>query len=541
MEKSKVMQIVKLKNHSPTFHDVWRKFNDITKNIAFSMVLDLFPITPLEMKTLQNAIRLAEPFYQFPSETQLLEIIIPRIYNQVKQKVLNTIKSDLLKGVKSVALTIDGWNGRSIADYMSVTIHYWTEEYECRHLLLQLESLPRTWNTAQDLFHLIENVLLKYGLSEERTESVHIVTANGNNIVKAISMSDKWIRIPCFARLFQQTVDDVLRSFPHLDELVTKCRYLLAAIWTKSATDVEFHKSKLHSSCILDDIVPSWNSIFDIFDSLLKLRSTLQIFLEEADLPAKGLAEADWETIESYVQMFSLLKQASVLFSEEAYPPLSLYLPTIRGILELMESMNLNNQLSVQLIRSICSRFGHINTNQSMIIAMVLDPRFKTRLLAEDEQFAVFDMVKGKMLSVDRDERQATRGDTDRIEHFADQSLKTYFTKIETKKAADDTDGRLAEAELTYYLCQNVVPMNTAINQWWKGNCRHFPKLAKLARIYLSVPAVQVCSERAFPNKRGFIVDSRAELLTSQVNVLDLMRISFLNSNLGQFRDDVDL
>lgn len=100
MKKNKVLQIVKLKSHNPTFHDVWKKFNDITKNIAFSMVLDLFPITPLELKTLRNTIKAAEPFYQFPSETQLLEIIIPQIYNQVKLKVINTIKSDLLKGYK---------------------------------------------------------------------------------------------------------------------------------------------------------------------------------------------------------------------------------------------------------------------------------------------------------------------------------------------------------------------------------------------------------------------------------------------------------
>lgn len=124
---------------------------------------------------------------------------------------------------------------------------------------------------------------------------------------------------------------------------------------------------------------------------------------------------------------------------------------------------------------------------------------------------------------------------------IADESLKTYFTKMEKKRSDEEARQKLAEAELTYYLCQDVVTLNIAIDEWWKQNALNFPKLAKLARIFLSVPALQVSSDRAFPNKRGFLIDNRAELLTNQLNVLDLMRISFLNYNLGQFKNDVTL
>lgn len=285
---------------------------------------------------------------------------------------------------------------------MTVTVHYWTEDYEPRHFLLQLESLPKTWNTAQDLFHLIQNVLLKYGFSEDNT-TIHMVTANGYNIVKAVSMNDKWIRVPCFARLLQFTVDDVLKNFPGFYSLVRRCRYMISVLWSKKpALQTKSNKLLAQSSLILDDFVPSWTSVFEMFNNLLKLRTTLNIFLQDQSSIPEKLSEADWEQIYSYVQIFSLLKQASNLMSKELYPPLSLYLPTVRSILELMESMKLNNQLSARLIRSICLRFGHINTNESMIIAMVLDPRFKTRLLSEDEKFTVFDIVKNKMLSIKR-------------------------------------------------------------------------------------------------------------------------------------------
>ncbi|XP_008205139.1 zinc finger BED domain-containing protein 1 [Nasonia vitripennis] len=539
MQKNRTMQIVKVKNYTPSFNEIWKRYADITKNIAFSIAIDLIPISSPEMKDLKDVLKVLEPFYQFPSEKQLLEVIIPQLYDQVKKKMTLAIKEDLSKGVNRIALTIDGWTCRSIADHMTVAVHYWTEDFVPRHYLLQLESLPKKWNTAQDLFHLVQNVLLKYGFSKEKT-TIHIVTANGQNIVKAISLNDRWIRIPCFARLLQLTVDDVLKNFNNFNSLVAKCQQLVAALWSKASIESEANKSEVHSSSILDDIVPSWNSVFEMFDNLLKLRTTLYAFLKELSSPPEMLTESDWETISCYVQVFSLLKQASKLMSEEVYPPLSLYLPTIRGILELMESMNLNNQLSMQLIRSICSRFGHINTNESMIIAMVVDPRFKTRLLSDDEKFTVFDIVKSKMLSINSN--TTVISETDKIKNPSDTPLELYFMNIKKQEnPTSNTCEKIAEAELTYYLYKNVVSMDTAIHEWWKDNSKRFPKLCELAKIYLSIPAVQVSTERAFPNKQGFNIDTRAEILTNQTNVLDLMRISFLHSNLGKFETDISL
>lgn len=104
-----------------------------------------------------------------------------------------------------------------------------------------------------------------------------------------------------------------------------------------------------------------------------------------------------------------------------------------------------------------------------------------------------------------------------------------------------NTCEKIAEAELTYYLYENVVSMDTVINEWWKDNSKRFPKLCELAKVYLSIPAVQVSTERAFPNKQGFNIDTRAAILTDQINVLDLMRISFLHSNLSKFETDISL
>ncbi|XP_014211530.1 zinc finger BED domain-containing protein 6-like [Copidosoma floridanum] len=512
---------------APSFNEIWTKNRKLTKNIAFSVALDLFPITSPEIKRARDALRVTEPFYQFPTEKHLYEVILPRMYDQVKQKVQQTVRSDLAKGVKQIALSIDGWTGRSVSDHMSITAHYWTADFEPRHFLLQLESLPRAWNTAHDLFHLIQNVLLKYGFAGAPNDGgrvVHIVTANGHNVVEATELNPNWIRVPCLARLLQLTVDDALDHHDEFNALRTKCERLLSALWSKSG-------SSTGGSLLRDEVVPSWNSIHEMFDSLLRLRGAVRAFLQES--PDLQLTDTDWESMERYVGTLAPLRQATEMLSGEPYPPLSLYIPTARAVFELVRSASsLDDCLADRLGGAMCSRFGRaLNANESMVVAMVLDPRFKTRLLSDEERPTVVDIVRDKML-------ETTGTAVPRSRKRASSPLEQYLARMgdEQKPSLE----KAVEAELAHYLCEDVVPMDSRINEWWRRHSRLFPRLGDLARVYLAVPAVQVSTERAFPRKRGFDLDRRAELLASQANVLDLMRISFLNHNLGYFEAEVD-
>jgi len=55
---------------------------------------------------------------------------------------------------------------------------------------------------------------------------------------------------------------------------------------------------------------------------------------------------------------------------------------------------------------------------------------------------------------------------------------------------------------------------------WWKLNEIRFPGLAKLARLYLSVPASQASCERLFSVARNDITDKRTRMLPDLVEAL---------------------
>lgn len=84
-----------------------------------------------------------------------------------------------------------------------------------------------------------------------------------------------------------------------------------------------------------------------------------------------------------------------------------------------------------------------------------------------------------------------------------------------------------ASAELSNYLLEKHVEFGEV--EWWKDNEARFPKLAKLVRKYLCIPATSVASKRVF-SKSGEILSKKRSRLSP--NRLDML--IFLNHNYYQ-------
>ena len=87
----------------------------------------------------------------------------------------------------------------------------------------------------------------------------------------------------------------------------------------------------------------------------------------------------------------------------------------------------------------------------------------------------------------------------------------------------------LPENELNKYLGE-VTTEEPDIFVWWQTNCTTFPKLHKLARKYLSVPATSCPSERLFSKAGEIISKKRSRLKLKNAN-----NLIFLNQNQSNF------
>jgi hypothetical protein len=84
-----------------------------------------------------------------------------------------------------------------------------------------------------------------------------------------------------------------------------------------------------------------------------------------------------------------------------------------------------------------------------------------------------------------------------------------------------DVDVDSVEAELNAYTRVQQVPLDTDPLMWWKQHVQEFPRLARMARQHLAVPATSASPERLFSSVGLVKSDLRGRLLHS--TLIDVM------------------
>lgn len=82
------------------------------------------------------------------------------------------------------------------------------------------------------------------------------------------------------------------------------------------------------------------------------------------------------------------------------------------------------------------------------------------------------------------------------------------------------------DGEFQNFLRETPPPLGCTPTDWWRDNGVRFPRLAKLAKRYLCIPATSVPSERVFSAAGLTVTRIRSRLTPEHVNML-----IFLNKN----------
>lgn len=85
--------------------------------------------------------------------------------------------------------------------------------------------------------------------------------------------------------------------------------------------------------------------------------------------------------------------------------------------------------------------------------------------------------------------------------------------------------------ELQHFLKEPTLDPDSNALEWWQKNQDRFPKLTKLARKLMCIPASSVPSERVFSTSGNIVTKLRSSLKPENVNML-----VFLNKNLPSIK-----
>ncbi|XP_041654041.1 E3 SUMO-protein ligase ZBED1-like [Cheilinus undulatus] len=516
----------------------------ITKSLAYFIAKDMMPFRTVErpgFKTLMNTVA---PKYKIPRRQQLSEKEIPNMYLKVKADVVSSLAE-----AQHVAFTTDLWTSNTGHPYMSLTAHFITPAWEMKAACLETAFLPED-HTAENIKQAFNNLIAEWGI--DQTAEVCVMTDNATNMKAAFkSLPSNWIS--CFGHNLNLALGKALK-INQLEAAVKACRSVVQGFnhsW-KRRRELAKKQAELNlpQHTLIQDVVTRWGSTYDMMSRFVEqhtaVAATLMGDRNTRHLVLKG---SYISTLEDACKVLKPLRT----FTDSLAAETRITISSLRPVLHLMASIlaeedddsSLMKSMKCVIRQNLEERYEDPDMAKVMNNACVLDPRFK--LTFTEEEANVIPAIKsqleqqvatseGSSCSLSHQESSA-RGESEEENTEVCSSepseglagiLKMISKKTQQRKGQSaETERQTAVLEVSAYTSMPTIPVEKDPLQWWKANEDEFPRLAKLARKVLCVPATSVSSERLFSSSGNIQTVFRSSLTPDKLNML-----VFLHKNL---------
>ena len=154
------------------------RYISITNAVARMIATDFQPFSVVEDEGFKLVLNVMDQRYKLPSRKHFSEKIIPRMYEETREKVKTCVNSTMF-----LALTTDCWTSRAVNSYLSITAHFIDDKFKRR--LAVLDTFPMCErHTAQNLLSKILSILETWEIDKKKI--CCFVRDNAANITAAI-------------------------------------------------------------------------------------------------------------------------------------------------------------------------------------------------------------------------------------------------------------------------------------------------------------------------------------------------------------------
>ena len=140
-------------------------------------------------------------------------------------------------------------------------------------------------------------------------------------------------------------------------------------------------------------------------------------------------------------------------------------------------------------------------------IAIVLDPRLKMKYFEANQWEAR--LKAGARAAVLKAMRaygvETPQSDSSDAEACVGRIQEGIFKRLNERQVQE-------ASELDHYLLAPVAGPKVDVLKWWKQHASMYPRLARMARDYLAIPATSAPAERVFSGGADLITDKRGSL-----------------------------
>ncbi|XP_078495159.1 LOW QUALITY PROTEIN: E3 SUMO-protein ligase ZBED1-like [Ciona intestinalis] len=495
--------------------------------VSSLMWRDMRPFHIVEGQGFRNLVHGLNHQYKIKHRTTY-QAITERTYKSAKSFLL-----DVFKHVNYMGITTDMWTSIRNDSYITVTVHWITDDWKMMHGVLTTECMTEA-NTAENLSLRLTNVLAQYRIVSNKISAT--VTDNGRNIKKAVDLLDDWTQLSCFVHTLQLCVKAGL-DIPAVSRMRVGARRLVNHFKHSSKATAALREKQFSlrpGKTVLDLITECptrWNSTFDMFDRLLSLQWCIRAVLTDFKITKPSVASSlQMSSSQSLVHVLKPLKIATTMMSASKYPSILWIYPVLFTLQKKLGSGDVDRvqpPIAKQLYgNKLINVFFASNWHRKLpVLASVLDPRYKFLKFIDNDatKQEVYCHLKGQIT-------EFAAKNSDFEQHLQSESTNEAqtFDPFEDLCGKDTEKQTIAapEDDIEAYLREPAQPSDSDPLQWWKLNAARLPIMSLMARSYFCIPATSVPSESVFSSGGHIVNAKRASLTPANVNML-----VFLNKN----------
>ena len=571
--------------------DLWNyghpQHKKVTGWIAEMIAIDSQPFSIVEDTGFLRLLSNICPLYALPSRKYFAEKVIPEMFSTIKAQLMKDIHPD--GDSFPISFTTDIWTRDAGGDsFISWTAHYIDPiNFTREERVLQVCPFAGS-HTAVAISEMITKLLDSWKVPKTRVHTV--VRDNAANMVAGIEQCGL-PSIGCAIHTLQLVIKDFILAQRSVSDMLARCRkivghYKYSHLAVERLQDIQRQLS-LPNHKLMQDEPTRWDSTYYMLERLVEQRRAISLYDTDFELPDR-LNSNEWQLAEKIVKLLEPMQRITKEFSAKGA-----IVSQVIPFLEILKMELDSNQSSEpettdklrgilttkdEMLSSLDSRFDQINSNDTYLLATLLDPRFKVNFFDTATTQSAIDRliqacesdseappieqgnqqdIEDKPTQPDDDDDQGDKIKTSgpctlqlgysESDYIQSTSVSTELTSSTKKKGFSVYDSykkaikKLSKspgltptvnfrdrmsAMISEYIHEPVIdnPKSKLFKnplEYWKNNKQRYVILAALARKYLSAPPSSVASESLFSdagiidsNRRRCLLAERLEMLT---------------------------
>lgn len=517
------------------------RHDNLTAAVTKFICEGLYPVTIVDEPTFKTLMSTVDPGYTLPSKSDLAVKILPQMYCRTRGVVFSEIA-----GVINCAITTDLWQSQTQnRTYISLSMH--SVNYSSTNGFSMTNRCLKTFevqedNTAENITRAMYEAFVEWGI----THKIRGATTNGSvDIVKACSLLERSVEMPCFGHAVNRAMDEALQ-LPRVDAFLGRCRKLVDH-FREPAMFLLSEKQKQHGlveGALVTDRGRSWLSTLAMLQKLQDQRVAVTAALEENFNNLHFSFEArDWALLEGLVEVLQPFKVVANMMTSCRYPTISMVRPVLHMLLTTTLKVKEADLKEISVTKEVLSKVLSSTYSQNsqlsqeilafLNIAAFLDPRYKKLpfLSAQERAKVENDVVEEAKAVLEKQiaerpcqddfslvsDEPPSKKQTPSVSGTQENPLAAIFCPSDAEQSQDELHAQVVE-ELSNYKSQRVLGLNEDPLRWWSSHAPLLPTLPKVLQKYWCVPAMSVPCHRLFSSSGTVVYGKRNRLSPAMVD-----------------------